>query len=95
MKQIKEAAQDYLLFKKQADHRDIWIGQLIAAQAAATRQPKNPDEKNTTDRSNMEEGMQCQVGLGPTRNTSRLTTSNGTYRGPRQQVNHLYRQRTN
>jgi len=36
MKQIKEAAQDYLLFKKQADHRDIWIGQLIAAQAAAT-----------------------------------------------------------
>jgi len=36
MTQVKEAAKDYLQFKKQADHRDIWIGQLIEAQAAAT-----------------------------------------------------------
>jgi len=35
-KQIKEAAQDYLLIKKQADHHNIWIGQLIAAQVAAS-----------------------------------------------------------
>jgi len=35
-KQIKEAVQDYLLIKKQADRRDIWLGQLIEAQAAAS-----------------------------------------------------------
>jgi len=34
--QIKEAAQDYLLIKKQADRCDIWLGQLIEAQAAAS-----------------------------------------------------------
>jgi len=33
---IKEAVTDYLQIRKQVDRRDIWIGQLIAAQAAAS-----------------------------------------------------------
>jgi len=39
-KQLKEAVHDYLQIKKQADQRDIWLGQVIAAQAIATRMSK-------------------------------------------------------
>jgi len=36
MTKIKEAAKDYLLIKKQADWHDIWLRQLIEAQASAS-----------------------------------------------------------
>jgi len=90
MTKIKEAAKDYLLIKKQADWHDIWLRQLIEAQASASGTTKNPAGKNTTDRSNTEEGMQRQAGLRPTSNMPQFNTSNSTNRGPQQQENHLY-----
>jgi len=35
-KQLKDAVHNYLQVKKQADQRDIWLSQVIAAQAIIT-----------------------------------------------------------
>jgi len=88
---------DYLQIKKQVDRRDIWIGQLIAAQATAsgtTRKSRWKKIRMTKAIWKKARDVKCALGqLNRCRGLLQVTHS--THKGLQYEQKDVYDQRTN